>query len=197
MFHPIYNANGRISIFRLVCLVIIAACMLVYGFLLLVEPNKSIDQKADRDELVQNGNNQVQEKDQDPLTEVIFELQNVASYLSSCGIINQGFEGCEIDFSKNISDKFLTFIDLAEDGYSLELKSKTTQHCSLILVMNDEFRAYDENGKFATDCLNVLDTNKAKSIAHDYETMQGQPAPSGFAPVFTQTADNIKINHTL
>lgn len=196
MFHPIYNLNGRISIFRLICLVIIAACMLLYGILLLVEPNESANLNVDSDDLAQEENAQIQNKS-DSLAEVISELQNASAYLSSCGILNQGFEGCDINFSKNISDKFLISVDLAEDGYSLELKSKNAQHCSLILVMNDEFRAYDEHGKTAEDCLNTLNTNKVKLAGHDYESMQGQPAPSGFAPIFTQTAENIKIDHTL
>ena len=35
MFHPIYNNDGRVSVFRLLCLVVIALCMGIYGFLLL------------------------------------------------------------------------------------------------------------------------------------------------------------------
>ena len=196
MFHPIYNPNGRISIFRLICLLIIAVCMLLYGVLLLAEPNGSINSDIDGDGLAKSENIQVKNKT-DSLAEVIFELQNASSYLSSCGILNQGFEGCDINFSKNISEKFLISIDLADDGYSLELKSKNTQHCALILVMNDEFKVYDEHGKIAADCLSTLSTNKAKLVGHDYETLQGQPAPSGFDPIFTQTAENIKVNHTL
>lgn len=196
MFHPIYNLNGRISIFRLICLLIIAACMLAYGVLLLTGANERTNLNIDSDELAKSENIQVRNKT-DSLTEVISELQNASYYLSSCGILNQGFEGCDINFSKNISEKFFISVDLAEDGYSLELKSKNTQHCALILVMNDEFKAYDEHGKIAADCLSALSTNKNKLAGHDYETLQGQPAPSGFSPIFTQTAENIKVNHTL
>ncbi len=196
MFHPIYNLNGRISIFRLICLLIIAVCMLLYGVLLLAESNNSINSNIDGDDLAKKENVQIK-NNTDSLTEVIFELQNASAYLSSCGILNQGFEGCDINFSKKVSEKFLISVDLAEDGYSLELKSKNTQHCALILVMNDEFKAYDEHGKIAKDCLNALSTNKTKLAGHDYETLQGQPAPSGIAPIFTQTAENIRVNHTL
>lgn len=197
MFHPMYNADGSLSKFRTACLIIIAICMASAGVMQLLHNDSNDVKEASTVEVDESVNAQKTAPMQGLLAEAVVELQNTASYLSSCGLLNQGFEGCEVSFSKTISDNFFTKSELAEDGYSLELKAKKTQHCALLRVVNDEYFAFDEQGQAASDCLQALNIIKTKSVAHDYDVTQGQPAPSGFVPVLSQTAENRKIDPTL
>ncbi len=188
MFHPIYNNDGRVSVFRLLCLVVIALCMGIYGFLLL---NKESANSASLSDVKDNKSETLAKDNSDNnLDSALKEFASSASFLSSCGILNQGFEGCDITFSNKVLATFNTRQDIADDGYVLEISAKKPQHCAVFKAVNDEFFAFDDQGKAADDCLNLLKAQKANLISHDYERLQGQPAPSGFVPLFTQTAEN-------
>lgn len=186
MFHPLYNANGRISVTRVICLVIIALCMAAYGILMLSESPKAKSENASLNRKVLFSKEDNKELDLNnkvvPLESAVEALSDGTHYLASCGLLNRGYVGCEYSFSENILSSYIPKVFISDEGYSLELKSKDDLHCNLLMVVNGVFSAFNAQGQVVLDCApNVFDNLEFAS--KDYTMTKGDPAPSGLDPL--------------
>ena len=187
MFHPIFNANGRISVIRVICLVIIAICMATYGILMLNDSSKDNNETFNLTER----NNAILKEDKEHI-DVVKNVVSVQSavealsegthYLASCGLLNRGFVGCEYSFSENILSSYTPKVFISDEGYSLELKSNRDLHCNLLKVVDGTFSAFDAQGQLVLDCANDV-FNNLEFANKDYTISDGDPAPSGLDPL--------------
>ena len=189
MFHPLYNEDGRISYFRLSCLIIVTVSMFSYGVITLSRDeapliSENMPEPAPAAEAV------LQEPEIDPLALALDELAEGSGFLSACGLLNQGFEGCDYSFSPQVLEFFEPGLEVSDDGYALELHSRDRRHCSVLRVMNGVFESFDERGQPASGCIPPSYARMNLDLAgHDFDQLVGQDAPSGIKPLFTQTAD--------
>lgn len=148
MFHPIFNYDGKVSIFRVVCLTIFAFCLIIYGVLALTS-NDSND-RSNAQAQVSNQQDDViedetfDEEDDDEYQQLVknrrmmlIELKDTVAFLSSCGNINAGFEGCRVDFSEQFKRYYKASVEAFDDGFSISVEAINVQasdHCFKITV---------------------------------------------------------------
>ena len=186
MFHPLYNANGSISVIRVICLVIIALCMATYGVLMLFNNSEELAKKVDLAENnvdLREGIKELDLNNKDAsLESAVKALSEGTHYLASCGLLNRGFVGCEYSFSENILKAYNPKVSISDEGYSLELKSKDDLHCNLLKVVDGAFSAFDVKGIPVLDCAKDVFDN-LEFANEDYTMSEGDPAPSGLDPL--------------
>lgn len=214
-FHPLYNEDGSLSKFRAVCLVIIALCMIAYAVL----SNKSSAAtagevsadaptaavNADGSETLSANTLKQAEKgikamfsDEDEKQQLLLqhrtaaltELEDGAQFLSSCGNINAGFEGCRFEFSDKVLKFYDARVEAADDGFSIVLKAKGEQLEDLCVEygINSQGTVYacDKQGNKQMSCLpESLKVQKFSAVHRLTDDILPNPAPSGAQPIIT------------
>lgn len=171
MFHPIYNQDGTVAAFRVLCLVIVAFCMMAYAVIFLgksgvipeigeevhsqstvsdEEAKAEAARKKAEHEKAAKAEAQAQARRQETLrleqvrNTALSELESGVHFLESCGAVNPGFEGCTLSFSKTVSGNYTVRSEAADDGFFILLEAQGKQ-------LNDKCRTFfaDSGGIYA------------------------------------------------
>ena len=123
----------------------------------------------------------------------VSELYEGMEFFRACGTINQGFEGCNFTFSDKVLRSFISTVDAADDGFYLRLKAKGEQLNDLCVEFaadssGNGVRAFDRQGDERQDCLLEPESLAFGDIHRITDDLNGNPAPSGKAPVLTEVA---------
>ena len=148
MFHPIYNADGSVSRFRLVCLGVLAVCLIAYALTVLMAPS---DPTLVKEESVSD------EIDADALklrTKALSDLADGYAFLKACDLINNGFSGCTWTVSDEVGKAYAHEVKFASKAFVLSLALKDTNGgdiCArLVLDSQGKFKAEDQGGRDIT-----------------------------------------------
>ena len=203
-FHILYNADGSLSYFRAGCLLTAAVCMAAYALM----PH---GQQTDAEPAAQTAAAQTDESS-NPLTEIfsskeeeaqkqrlelrtlaLRELDDGAHFLTTCGNINAGFEGCRFEFSPEVLAAYDATVDAADDGFASTLKAKGAQAEDLCTEfgINSEGAVYarDKYGKEQRSCLpESLTKPDLSALTRITDDLIPNAAPSGRQPVLLRTA---------
>ncbi|MBO8416053.1 MAG: hypothetical protein IAB19_06720 [Proteobacteria bacterium] len=226
-FHPLYNEDGSLSKFRTACLIIIALCMIGYALLSAQRsqvsaegstPAPSAQVNPDGSEtlsaaglqqapggiksMFSDESDQKQQQLLQHRSAALTEMEDGAQFLSSCGNINAGFEGCRFEFSDKVLKFYDATVEAADDGFSIVLKAKGDQLEDLCVEYGINSQgtvyAYDKQGHEQQACLpESLKVQKFSAVHRLTDDILPNAAPSGAQPVITSitsTGANAKVN---
>lgn len=158
-FDPMRNSDGSLCIFRVICLGVIALCMLAYASLSMLgcSGNGSVD----------TASNGVQKSESLPAEEHVVSgsermlalktLNEASAYYRECGGFNKGFEGCVFEFPASVLKYYDAASQAADDGFLVSLKAKSDNDdhdCALFETdVTGAVRAYDAQGRISENCL--------------------------------------------
>lgn len=157
-FDPMRNSDGSLCIFRVICLGVIALCMLAYASLSMLgcSGSKTSDVINEKTQ----DSSPLQEEDTVSGSERMLALKtlNEASvYYRECGGLNKGFEGCVFEFPASVLKYYDAAAQAADDGFLVSLKAKSDnddRECALFETdVTGAVRAYDAQGKISENCL--------------------------------------------
>lgn len=194
-FHPIFNEDGTVSLFRVSCLAVLALSVLAY-FLLRPHDGGTAETLAAAGQDNVGELAQAQEiDDYDPLLVrqmAIAELNDGAEFFKACGNINFGFEGCNYQFSDQLLSFYIPQVEAADDGFTITLTAKGRQRlddCVKFTVDSiGTFVALDNQDRVTDKCTGQVAASHA--VHRITDDLQGQPAPSGADKVVTSVASS-------
>lgn len=152
------NDDGSVSVLRVVCLVVLAMCMLSYGITLCGrDDDKSLTQNQTVSESHSEVSSVIKDTDDDPdagtVRAIAFrELDEADEYYRQCGTVNEGFVGCDWKFSPAVSKYYEGKSVAADDGFAITLSARPgnpdRDRCALLEVTSGgDHTSLDENGK--------------------------------------------------
>lgn len=157
-FDPMHNSDGSLCIFRVICLGVIALCMLAYASLSMLgcsgsKTSEVINEKS-------QSNSPLQEENTVSGSErklALNTLNEASAYYRECGGLNKGFEGCVFEFPASVLKYYDATAQAADDGFLVSLKAKSDNDdhdCALFETdVTGAVRAYDAQGKISENCL--------------------------------------------
>lgn len=186
MFNPVYNADGRVSYFRVLCLSVAFGCF-ICGCM--VDNDKKTVQRA-------QSVTSVQEETQLPtvsrdykqirtlaLEEFTFDVE----YLQTCGTLDRGFDNCVVELSDSLKPYYSLSLDASADGYKIAFVANEDSKDELRSFESDsngDIRIVDSDGNFDKKALSELKKSNGKfKIVRDTDNHDGQAAPSGLTPM--------------
>ena len=157
-FDPMHNSDGSLCIFRVVCLGVIALCMLAYASLSMLgcsgnRTSDTVSKKVQDSSSSQEENTALGSERQLALK----TLNEASAYYRECGGLNKGFEGCMFEFPASVLKYYEAAAQAADDGFLVSLKAKSDNgdhDCVLFETdVTGAVRAYDAQGKVSENCL--------------------------------------------
>ncbi len=157
------NGDGSVSVFRLCCLLVLAACMLAYGCVLaLADDGGAPSARQHASEGAQPGASAKADEEEEADTAegvralAFRELDEADEYYRQCGSVNEGFVGCNWKFSPQVSKYYEGRSVAADDGFAITLSARPTNpdkgRCAVLEVTSGGSRtSLDEKGR-ASDC---------------------------------------------
>ncbi len=194
-FHPIFNEDGTISLFRVGCLVVLALSVLAYFMLkphdggnAFAKAVLSVDKKNEA-----SGAKACEDYDLVAVRQMaLAELNDGAEFFKACGNINFGFEGCNYQFSDKLLSFYIPRVYAADDGFTITLTAKGRQRlddCVKFTVDSiGTFVALDNRGLETDKCL--WQTASDHGVLRVTDDLPGRPAPSGAHKVVTSVANS-------
>lgn len=167
MFSPVYNHDGRISFFRVFCLVVLGLCIIaeilwfaqpehkIFGF---IQESVAKEQAAPGD--IPEG---AFEPEVDLALEhrlhnrslAFTELEEMVDFMAYCGTINHGYIGCRYESSENLAHAYSHTFDAYDDGFAIMVKAINEQEldlCHTIIIDSTlTIEVYDRYGVGVTD----------------------------------------------
>lgn len=198
MFHPIYNADGKLSLFRVFCLLTVAICMGLYGWLRMqgrTAQETAAVQPAAAEEVFAGGSGELVKRRNYALA----ELADRRAFLNTCASINAGFESCRFNFTEGVSNFYDSKMETADGGYMIVLTAKGEQQkdvCTQLGMSSTEgLFARDRQGSLQPKCIpQELREEKPLALLRATDTVVPQQAPSGRSPAVTETASGSAVH---
>ena len=199
-FNLLRNEDGSISYFRATCLIIVALCMVLYAFLDHTSAGTQDGAAATEGEKTSALNAVFENKAEQEAKlrlqrrqEALAELDDGRHFLTTCGNINAGFEGCRFEFSPQILQFYDAAVEAADDGFSLMLTAKGDQAADLCVTLGADSQgpvyALDKQGKRREECVpQEMRTADLSALHRRIDEIVPQVAPSGRSPIVTRTA---------
>ncbi len=208
-FRFIYNADGSFSRFRALCLLIVALCMVALAVLRQERPQAP----ADTDDtalpaessaagtalnaVFDDGQDEAQRQLLKRRALALSELNDGARFLSTCGNINAGFEGCRFEFSPEVLRFYDAQVEAADDGFSIVLKAKGEQSADLCaeigISSGGQAYALDKDRHEQRSCLTEeLRKPDLSAVQRRTDFIMPATAPSGRQPIVTRTAQSVR-----
>lgn len=187
MFNPVFNQDGRVSYFRVTCLAIAIGCF-VTGCVMHQE-TQEVTQVTDTvviDEVAE-----VETSDSENFEEIrklaLSQIKNATLYLQTCGELDNTFDNCSFDFTKEFTQYYQVKLDAFADGFDLTVKAKSNNNdsCKLFKVdSNGSYTAFNQDNTQDESCISDLANSlNTLTIHRDTDYKEGQIAPSGLSPI--------------
>ena len=187
MFNPVFNQDGRVSYFRVTCLAIAIGCF-VTGCVMHQE-TQEVTQVTDT--VVSDEVAEVETSDSENFEEIrklaLSQIKNATLYLQTCGEIDNTFDNCSFDFTKEFTQYYQVKLDAFADGFDLTVKAKSNNNdsCKLFKVdSNGSYTAFNQDNTQDESCISDLANSlNTLTIHRDTDYKEGQIAPSGLSPI--------------
>ena len=186
MFNPVFNQDGRVSYFRVTCLAIAIGCF-VTGCVMHQE-TQEVTQVTDT--VVSDEVAEVETSDSENFEEIrklaLSQIKNATLYLQTCGELDNTFDNCSFDFTKEFTQYYQVKLDAFADGFDLTVKAKSNNNdsCKLFRVdSNGSYTAFNQDNTQDESCISDLANSlNTLTIHRDTDYKEGQIAPSGLSP---------------
>ena len=187
MFNPVFNQDGRVSYFRVTCLAIATGCF-VTGCVMHQE-TQEVTQVTDT--VVSDEVAEVETSDSENFEEIrklaLSQIKNATLYLQTCGELDNTFDNCSFDFTKEFTQYYQVKLDAFADGFDLTVKAKSNNNdsCKLFKVdSNGSYTAFNQDNTQDDSCISDLAKSlNTLTIHRDTDYKEGQIAPSGLSPI--------------
>ena len=187
MFDPVFNQDGRGSYFRVTCLAIAIGCF-VTGCVMHQE-TQEVTQVTDT--VVSDEVAEVETSDSENFEEIrklaLSQIKNATLYLQTCGELDNTFDNCSFDFTKEFTQYYQVKLDAFADGFDLTVKAKSNNNdsCKLFKVdSNGSYTAFNQDNTQDESCISDLANSlNTLTIHRDTDYKEGQIAPSGLSPI--------------
>ncbi|MBQ2267354.1 MAG: hypothetical protein II340_02855 [Succinivibrio sp.] len=187
MFNPVFNQDGRVSYFRVTCLAIAIGCF-VTGCVMHQE-TQEVTQVTDT--VVSDEVAEVETSDSENFEEIrklaLSQIKNATLYLQTCGELDNTFDNCSFDFTKEFTQYYQVKLDAFADGFDLTIKAKSNNNdsCKLFKVdSNGSYTAFNQDNTQDESCISDLAKSlNTLTIHRDTDYKEGQIAPSGLSPI--------------
>lgn len=187
MFNPVFNQDGRVSYFRVTCLAIAIGCF-VTGCVMHQE-TQEVTQVTDT--VVSDEVAEVETSDSENFEEIrklaLSQIKNATLYLQTCGELDNTFDNCSFDFTKEFTQYYQVKLDAFADGFDLTVKAKSNNNdsCKLFRVdSNGSYTAFNQDNTQDESCISDLAKSlNTLTIHRDTDYKEGQIAPSGLSPI--------------
>ena len=187
MFNPVFNQDGRVSCFRVTCLAIAIGCF-VTGCVMHQE-TQEVTQVTDT--VVSDEVAEVETSDSENFEEIrklaLSQIKNATLYLQTCGELDNTFDNCSFDFTKEFTQYYQVKLDAFADGFDLTVKAKSNNNdsCKLFKVdSNGSYTAFNQDNTQDESCISDLANSlNTLTIHRDTDYKEGQIAPSGLSPI--------------
>ena len=187
MFNPVFNQDGRVSYFRVTCLAIAIGCF-VTGCVMHQE-TQEVTQVTDT--VVSDEVAEVETSDSENFEEIrklaLSQIKNATLYLQTCGELDNTFDNCSFDFTKEFTQYYQVKLDAFADGFDLTVKAKSNNNdsCKLFRVdSNGSYTAFNQDNTQDESCISDLANSlNTLTIHRDTDYKEGQIAPSGLSPI--------------
>lgn len=187
MFNPVFNQDGRVSYFRVTCLAIAIGCF-VTGCVMHQE-TQEVTQVTDT--VVSDEVAEVETSDSENFEEIrklaLSQIKNATLYLQTCGELDNTFDNCSFDFTKEFTQYYQVKLDAFADGFDLTVKAKSNNNdsCKLFKVdSNGSYTAFNQDNTQDESCISDLANSLNNLTIHrDTDYKEGQIAPSGLSPI--------------
>ena len=187
MFNPVFNQDGRVSYFRVTCLAIAIGCF-VTGCVMHQE-TQEVTQVTDT--VVSDEVAEVETSDSENFEEIrklaLSQIKNATLYLQTCGELDNTFDNCSFDFTKEFTQYYQVKLDAFADGFDLTVKAKSNNNdsCKLFRVdSNGSYTAFNQDNTQDESCISDLAMSlNTLTIHRDTDYKEGQIAPSGLSPI--------------
>ena len=187
MFNPVFNQDGRVSYFRVTCLAIAIGCF-VTGCVMHQE-TQEVTQVTDT--VVSDEVAEVETSDSENFEEIrklaLSQIKNATLYLQTCGELDNTFDNCSFDFTKEFTQYYQVKLDAFADGFDLTIKAKSNNNdsCKLFKVdSNGSYTAFNQDNTQDDSCISDLANSlNTLTIHRDTDYKEGQIAPSGLSPI--------------
>ena len=187
MFNPVFNQDGRVSYFRVTCLAIAIGCF-VTGCVMHHE-TQEVTQVTDT--VVSDEVAEVETSDSENFEEIrklaLSQIKNATLYLQTCGELDNTFDNCSFDFTKEFTQYYQVKLDAFADGFDLTVKAKSNNNdsCKLFKVdSNGSYTAFNQDNTQDESCISDLANSLNNLTIHrDTDYKEGQIAPSGLSPI--------------
>lgn len=187
MFNPVFNQDGRVSYFRVTCLAIAIGCF-VTGCVMHHE-TQEVTQVTDT--VVSDEVAEVETSDSENFEEIrklaLSQIKNATLYLQTCGELDNTFDNCSFDFTKEFTQYYQVKLDAFADGFDLTVKAKSNNNdsCKLFKVdSNGSYTAFNQDNTQDDSCISDLAKSlNTLTIHRDTDYKEGQIAPSGLSPI--------------
>lgn len=187
MFNPVFNQDGRVSYFRVTCLAIAIGCF-VTGCVMHQE-TQEVTQVTDT--VVSDEVAEVETSDSENFEEIrklaLSQIKNATLYLQTCGELDNTFDNCSFDFTKEFTQYYQVKLDAFADGFDLTIKAKSNNNdsCKLFKVdSNGSYTAFNQDNTQDDSCISDLAKSlNTLTIHRDTDYKEGQIAPSGLSPI--------------
>ena len=187
MFNPVFNQDGRVSYFRVTCLAIAIGCF-VTGCVMHQE-TQEVTQVTDT--VVSDEVAEVETSDSENFEEIrklaLSQIKNATLYLQTCGELDNTFDNCSFDFTKEFTQYYQVKLDAFADGFDLTVKARSNNNdsCKLFRVdSNGSYTAFNQDNTQDESCISDLAMSlNTLTIHRDTDYKEGQIAPSGLSPI--------------
>ena len=187
MFNPVFNQDGRVSYFRVTCLAIAIGCF-VTGCVMHQE-TQEVTQVTDT--VVSDEVAEVETSDSENFEEIrklaLSQIKNATLYLQTCGELDNTFDNCSFNFTKEFTQYYQVKLDAFADGFDLTIKAKSNNNdsCKLFKVdSNGSYTAFNQDNTQDESCISDLAMSlNTLTIHRDTDYKEGQIAPSGLSPI--------------
>lgn len=187
MFNPVFNQDGRVSYFRVTCLAIAIGCF-VTGCVMHQE-TQEVTQVTDT--VVSDEVAEVETTDSENFEEIrklaLSQIKNATLYLQTCGELDNTFDNCSFNFTKEFTQYYQVKLDAFADGFDLTIKAKSNNNdsCKLFKVdSNGSYTAFNQDNTQDDSCISDLAKSlNTLTIHRDTDYKEGQIAPSGLSPI--------------
>ena len=187
MFNPVFNQDGQVSYFRVTCLAIAIGCF-VTGCVMHQE-TQEVTQVTDT--VVSDEVAEVETSDSENFEEIrklaLSQIKNATLYLQTCGELDNTFDNCSFDFTKEFTQYYQVKLDAFADGFDLTVKAKSNNNdsCKLFKVdSNGSYTAFNQDNTQDESCISDLANSlNTLTIHRDTDYKEGQIAPSGLSPI--------------
>ena len=187
MFNPVFNQDGRVSYFRVTCLAIAIGCF-VTGCVMHHE-TQEVTQVTDT--VVSDEVAEVETSDSENFEEIrklaLSQIKNATLYLQTFGELDNTFDNCSFNFTKEFTQYYQVKLDAFADGFDLTVKAKSNNNdsCKLFKVdSNGSYTAFNQDNTQDDSCISDLAKSlNTLTIHRDTDYKEGQIAPSGLSPI--------------
>ncbi len=193
MFNPVFNKDGSVSYFRIICLITALGCF-ICGCVMNSNSNDDelaqVPAKEQSDASLRAQTENARISSLKLREKAVEEFVSNTEFMQTCGTLDRSYDNCVVELSDDLKPYYSLALDSSDDGYSMVIEATPQNNDSCRLFesnSNGEILGLNDKGESDKNCLLDLE-NKSNTfkVLRDTDNKSGQSAPSGLTPLVKQ-----------